>query len=791
MIEKLAQDSKLSIWLRVLGVVGMVFGLAFGIPGVQLLFAGGSWFFAIAGLLTVIAGRLIYRGDIRGTYLYLGVWSGAVIWSLWDVRNLETWFWPLIPRLFSFAVALLAVLVLTPLMPSVRGNKPLRLGFLAGAGVVALGILITAFQMFQPHGVVQNAYSHNAANKIMASTQAMGGDWHFYGRTLAGTRFAPAAEITKDNIDRLEVAWTYHTGQFGDATNSDENTPTYANGMVYACTPYNQIHAIDAVTGERKWMFESNSYAPYSWRCRGLSYYEIPGETGACSRRLAMTAGDARLFSIDADTGKPCADFGKDGIVDLKQGLGYIEPGVYMTNSSPAVSHGKIISGALVVDNFKVGEPSGVVRAWDAKTGAFAWAWDVGRPGNNGPLAEGEQWTPYTPNVWTHIAVDEERGLVFLPTGNATPDVGLQHRRPFDHEYTDTIVAVDINTGQERWHFRTTNKDLWDFDLPSQPSLYDLPDPSTGGTIPILVQTTKRGQIFVLNRETGKPVAEVIEKQVITDNPMPGFEDMAKTQPYSVGMPSIGTDPITEADMWGATPIDLAACRLSFKKLRYDGNEFLAPTTEWGLQYPSALGGMNWGSASIDEQRGILFVNDLRMPMQFRLVPKKDLPKHRWPQDGHAEIAPQLGTSYGIERTVPKSIFGLMCKRPPYGTLSAIDLNTRKLLWQRPIGTIANLDFVGLQTGLAMPLGMPTLGGSLSTGSGLLFFAGAMDHKLRVIDSETGNILREIETPVGSITTPMSYIGPDGKQYIVLSNGGASSAVTALRGDNVIAYRLK
>ncbi|MFV0492858.1 MAG: PQQ-binding-like beta-propeller repeat protein [Pseudorhodobacter sp.] len=785
------EPPKVNLLLKLLGVVGILFGLAITWPGLLLALEGGSWFFLAAGFLTAASGLLIFRGKERGIYLYIGVCLLAVIWSFWDVWPLETWFWPLIPRLFAFFVALFAVLLLAPLMPRIRGDGYVQAGFLGAALIVLIGLGVTVWQMFSPHGVVSNGFARAEGVAISQAALDMGDEWHNYGRTTTGTRFTPADQINRDNIDRLQVAWTYRTGFFADGSVSDQNTPIYANGTVYACTPFNEIHAIDPVSGERKWVYTSNSYAPFAARCRSVTYYEIPDATGICAKRLATATIDARLISIDAETGKPCEEFGEGGIVDMREGMDYFQPAVYMSNSAPTISHGKIVSGGMAVDNYKVGEPSGVVRAWDARTGELAWAWDVGRPGQTGPLPEGEKYTPFTPNVWTHMAVDQERGLIYLPTGNATPDVWLGHRRDFDHEYTATIVALDINTGQEKWHFRTVNKDVWDYDLPAQPSLYDLPDPASAGNIPVLVLPTKRGQLFMLNRETGEPVAEVVDREVDISGAVPEMQGLSPVQPYSVGMPAIGGEALTEADMWGVTPIDLALCRRKFHQLRYSDDEFTVPNLEPGLFYPSALGGMNWGSASIDESRGLLFVNDLRIPMVIKLLTREEVPNEQWPKDGHELIAPQLGTPYGLQRDLMMSALGILCMRPPYGTLTAIDLNSREILWQRPVGTTENLDFIGVQTGIKMPIGMPTLGGSLATASGLLFFDNAGDHYLRIFDSETGDILREIPIPVGATATPMSYIGPDGKQYVVISVGGSSSAVSAFRGDYVIAYSLE
>jgi len=527
-------------------------------------------------------------------------------------------------------------------------------------------------------------------------------------------------------------------------------------------------------------------------RCRGGTYYETPGDAGsaACTRRLALGTVDARLISLDADTGKPCDGFGRAGSVDLRDGMGEVQPGEYMQTSAPTVAQGVIVVGGMVVDNYAVGEPSGVIRAFDDRTGELRWAWDAGRPGDNGPPPSGQTYTRYTPNVWSHMAVDDARSLIYLPTGSATPDMWRSHRRPFDDRYNSSVVALDLKTGQVRWHFQTVHKDVWDYDLPAQPSLYDVLDPKTGQMIPALIQPTKRGQLFYLNRETGTPLAEVQERPVSTTGGAPGLTDLSPTQPYSVGMPQIGGQGMTERDMWGTTPVDLVFCRIGFKKLRYTGDEFTPPSVEPFFTYPGAQGGMNWGAGSIDERRGIFVINDLRLPIVTQLLPRDQVPASDGIPGPHAPVGPQLGTPYGILRTAQQSLLGLLCSRPPYGTLSAIDLHTRQLLWQRPVGTVANLDFVGVRTGIQMPIGMPTLGGSVVTGGGLVFFGSAMDHYLRAFDVETGTEVWKMEMPIGANATPMSYVAANGKQYIVLSVGGATYAAKAYRGDYVIAYAL-
>lgn len=504
-----------------------------------------------------------------------------------------------------------------------------------------------------------------------------------------------------------------------------------------------------------------------------------------------MTTMDTRLFALDARTGSPCKYFGDNGLVDMKRGMGEFEPGMYAFTSAPAVALDTIILGSYLNDNISVLERSGVIRAMDAVTGELRWAFDIGRPGEKGWPPEGETFTRGTPNMWTHAAVDEELGLVYLPLGNATPDVFGPNRRAFDNEYNSSVLALDIRTGDERWKFQTVHRDLWDFDLPSQPSLYDVTDPETGQIVKVLIQPTKRQDIFMLNRETGEPVAEVIEKAVTTTGGIPELEGwMSPTQPYSVGMPKVGGNPFTEADMWGATPIDQLSCRIAFNKVRYTGDEFVPPSVERSLQQQGPQGGFNWGAGSIDENTGMYIINDLRLPMTFQLIPRDEAPPYPKLESGHAPYAPQLGTPYGLQRGQLLSWVGLLCHQPPWGTISGIDLSTRKLVWTRPIGTIEDLDFLGLHTGLKIPIGMPSLGGSVITGGGVAFFGSTMDRYLRALDTDTGETIWQDRMPVGATATPISYVAENGKQYVVISAGGSTYAAPQARGDYNIGYAL-
>jgi len=372
-----------------------------------------------------------------------------------------------------------------------------------------------------------------------------------------------------------------------------------------------------------------------------------------------------------------------------------------------------------------------------------------------------------------------------LPTGNATPDFWGGHRTEADDRYSSSIVALDIATGRERWRFQTVHHDLWDYDVPSQPALYDVPD-GQGGTLPALIQTTKRGQIFMLDRRTGTPIAQVQEQPV----PQGGVVDdwTSPTQPYSLGMPSIGTEPLSEKRMWGLTPLDQLLCRIEFRKSRYEG-EFTPPSERLTIQYPSWLGGMNWGSVSIAENLGYMIVNDTRVATRSRMIARAVYDEKALSGGGHEGNAPQAGTPWGIEQGRFLSPLGIPCQEPPYGTISAVDLATRKVVWSMPLGTTEQTGPLGIATHLPMPIGMPTRGGPVTTSSGLIFIAGTQDFYIRAFDVRTGKERWKGRLPVGAEATPMTYLSPKtGRQFLVISAGGNSA--TKQKGDYVVAYAL-
>ncbi|MDR6713887.1 quinate dehydrogenase (quinone) [Pseudomonas hunanensis] len=778
------------IALIALGLSIAAIGLVMLMGGVRLIALGGSWYFALAGTGLVVAGCLSVLQRQLGTLVYLSVFAATAIWSVWDAGFN---FWPLFSRLFALAVIAFFLILLMPGGKYAGARRPRYVL----AGVTGAGVLVTIYTALQPQPI-QTADGAPAPVPGAAVGAASGGDWRHWGRTPSGTRHAPLDQITPQNVAGLKVAWSYRTGEIPQGgSQTHVVTPLHVDGILYGCTQSSRLFALDAETGQERWTFDPKTEKSIFPRCRGVGYHDASAtalSTSAtadklspvCTRRIIATTVDARIVAVDAQSGQPCAQFGSNGFVNLRIGMDQGNPAFYFPTAAPTVTRDLVIVGGLVWDNQELGEPSGVVRAFDVRTGALVWAWDLGNPAITRLPPEGQSYTPATPNVWSTPAFDEALGLVYLPTGNATPDFWGGHRTQADDNYSSSIVALDISTGRERWRFQTVRHDLWDYDVPSQPALYDVPD-GQGGTIPALIQTTKRGQIFMLDRRNGTPIAE-IEDRPVPQNGVPD-ERLAATQPYSVGMPAIGTEPLSERRMWGLTPLDQLACRIEFRKARYDG-EFTPPSEQWTIQYPGWMGGTTWGSTSVAENLGYLIVNDTRIAVMNRLVPRAHYDAQLSSSGGHTGGAAQRGTPWGVEQRRFLSLLGIPCQQPPYGTISAIDLNTRKIVWSMPFGTTEETGPLGIATRVPVPIGMPTRGGPITTSSGLTFMAAAQDNYLRALDTRTGRELWKGRLPVGAETVPMTYVSPSsGRQFVVISAGGNSS--TLEKGDYVIAYALQ
>lgn len=762
----------------ILGIVGAI--LTAG--GIYLISLDGSWYYASAGLGLMISAYLLFKNKIAGIWVYMAVFALSVIWALIEVGFS---FWPLVPRIVTFIFLGAIALMIVPLFKEERPKNPL--GFVVGGIALAFCFAVYFAMMLQPHDIVRNNFAVKSG-KATAATNEAGNNWISYGRTGEGARYAPFDQINRSNVHELEVAWIARTGDIANQSENkqDQNTPLFIDGTLYQCSATNRVTALNGSTGEILWQFDPAADSPFWKRCRTLGYYD-PGENDDCGPRIILATIDTRLMSLRATDGKICESFGKNGVVDLTEGMGKVKPGFLVPTTGPFVAGNKIILGAWVADNISVGEPSGAVRTYDAKTGAQIWAWDLGNPSITNLPPPGETYTRGTPNVWSAMAFDLDLNMVYLPLGNATPDYYGGKRRDFDDEYNSSIVALNLDTGRRIWHFRTVNHDIWDYDLPAQPTLVDMPD-SNGGTIPALIQITKRGQIFVLDRRTGEPVTKVEQRQTPKADGTAEGEYYAEVQPYSVGMPAIGAEPLTEKRMWGATVIDHMLCRISFKQARYEG-EFTPHSLKKTIMYPGNAGGFNWGGASVDQERNMLIVNDMRMPIMTNLIRREDMDLNAG-LDPHSTISSMYGLPYGFRLVNYLSPIGIPCLEPPWGTISGIDLASRKLIWQQPTGTARDYTVGAIQPQLGFFVGMPSIGGPITTKGGVVFHGGTQDYYLRAYDVETGKILWQGRLPSGAQSTPMTYIDErTGRQFIVTTASGARYNPSNW-GDYIVAFAL-
>ena len=809
MAETSSRSGKgLGIASVLLGLVLLATGLFFAIGGGKLVALGGSWYFLIAGIVTVLSAIQFFRRKSSAVVLFLLVFVGTLIWSLFDA-GLE--FWPLVSRLMVPAGLMLLAFLIWPSLRKHEGKHSLAKPSYAFSALLAAGMVVTLVQMFQPHPTV--AATGEELPLIPVDKAKQQKDWDNYGNTPQGSRFVALDQITRDNVKDLQVAWTFHTGDTPVSPTGngaeDQQTPLQIGNTLYLCTPHNNVIAVEANSGKQIWKREINAKAEVWPRCRGLAYFDAtkplqqpdkPGSSpvpaavlpagDSCQRRILMNTIDARLIAINADNGEFCENFGVHGIVDLKAGLGQAPDPQYQLTSAPTLAGTTVVVGGRVADNVQTDMPGGVLRGFDVITGKMRWAFDPGNVDPNAILMPGKDYTRSTPNSWAPMSYDPAMNTVFIPMGSSSVDLWGANRTELDHKYGASVLALDATTGKEKWVYQTVHNDLWDFDLPMQPSLIDFPQ-KDGSTTPAVVIGGKTGMIFVLDRMTGKPLTKV-EELPMPQGHIPN-EQYTKTQPHSTGMPQIGNQTLKESDMWGATPFDQLACRVAFKSMRYDGL-FTVPDTDKSLSFPGSLGGMNWGSMSIDPNNHLLFVNDMRLGLWVQMIPADTSSIARGSNGGEAintgmGAVPLKGTPYAVNKNRFMSPLGIPCQKPPFGTLSAIDLKTQKIVWQVPVGTVQDTGPFGIKMRVKMPVGMPTLGGTLATQGGLVFIAGMQDYYLRAFDSSTGKEVWKARLPVGSQGGPMSYVSPkDGKQYILISAGGARQSPD--RGDYVIAYAL-
>ena len=788
-----------------LGILLLLMGLAMLAGGIKLVTLGGSWYYLLAGIGFGLSGALLIAGRRAALALYALVLFASTVWALMEV-GLD--WWQLVPRLavwFAIGIVLLLPWFRRPVL---RGQSaPVATGALSVAVVLA-GLAALASQFTSP-GEIKGQLDRDAVPGMTNAAPAMpDGDWQSYGRTAFGDRYSPLKEITPQNAHKLVPAWTFRTGDIpgeGDpGETTAENTPLKVNGMLYVCTPHSQVIALDPDTGKEIWRYDpkistQNAENFKGWAhmtCRGVTYHDenayakvsteqsaaepaaAATSSNSCPRRLFLPTADTRLIALNADTGKVCEDFGTNGAVDLRHNIGTFAPGGYYSTSPPAVTKDLVVIGGHVTDNISNDEPSGVIRAYDVRTGKLVWNWDSGNPEKTTPIAEGETYTRNSPNMWSMFAVDEDLGMLYLPMGNQTPDQYGGDRTEDSERYAAGITALDINTGKVRWYRPLTHHDLWDMDVGGQPTLMDLK--TADGVKPALLASTKQGSIYVMDRRTGEAIVP------ITEVPAPGGavegDHTAPTQPRS----DLNMIPpvLTERDMWGVTPFDQMLCRINFKSLRYDGM-YTPPSLQGSIVYPGNFGVFDWGGISVDPVRQIAFLNPSYMAFTSKLVPQADVAA-MGPRKGETSgVQPNKGAPYGVILEPLLSPLGLPCQAPAWGYVAAVDLTNNEVIWKHKNGTVRDSSPVPIP----LSMGVPSLGGTFTTAGGVAFLSGTLDQYLRAYDVSTGKVLWEGRLPAGGQTTPMTYTGKDGTQYVLVMAGGHGGLGTK-KGDYVIAFKL-
>jgi len=614
--------------------------------------------------------------------------------------------------------------------------------------------------------------------------RAEDGGWPVYGGSPGGGHFTALTQIDAGNVAQLQPAWTYNTGDFsagapGHRATTFEATPILADDLLYVCTPYNRVIALQADTGKAIWTHEpepklDRAYdKQHSLICRGVSHWSEPQPDASkpCQSRIFQGVLDGRLEALDARTGRLCADFGIGGTINLNDldngGVGDVN-----LTAAPVIFEDMVIVGSAISDNHQTNMPSGFVRAFDVRTGQERWHWS--------PIPESARDRVGAGNVWSAMSVDAARGILYAPTTSPSPDFwGGLRGEPLPA--VNAIVALNIRTGELIWQYQTVHHDLWDYDLPAQPTLVDVH--RDGKTIAAIAQPTKTGFLFVLDRETGEPLFPVVERGVPRSTVRGEHE--AATEPAPLKPPPLASQGLPREDIWGITPLDRMACISRIAALRNDGF-FTPPSLQGSIEFPWAAGGSNWGGMAYDPRAHLAIVNAMNIAGYVRLFPAVEFQRRKQEAvPGGPEIAPQFGAPFGMERGLVLSPLGIPCNRPPWGTISAVDLDTGALRWQHPFGAAP------MALGLHAPAkwGAPNLGGPLVTASGLVFIGATSDGKFRALNAWTGDVLWEYDLPYPGAATPMSFQTRDGRQFVVIAAGGSILLQSPI-GDALVAFAL-
>jgi quinoprotein glucose dehydrogenase len=654
----------------------------------------------------------------------------------------------------------------------------LKLGQFFAAGIVGLLFLGV------PGAMAQSA--------SQAAGSGAGDDWPFYGHDAGGMRYSPLTQINRENVATLKVAWTFHVGDISDGSGGKkrsglETTPILVDGTLYLTTAFNRVFALDPETGKQRWVYDpmielAGNYGDGLIN-RGVATWLDPTRAKGkpCRRRIFETTLDARLIALDGATGEPCLDFGNHGQIGLRDVARYI-PAQYHMTSPPAVIDDVVVVGSAIDDNSRVAMPSGVVRGFDARSGALRWKWEPLPPNEDGGAAQddGKKWRTGAGNAWSVMVVDPERDLVFVPTGSASPDYygGL---RPGDDKWADSVVALRGKTGEFVWGFQLVHHDLWDYDSASPPLLTTLQ--RDGKNVPVVIQGNKTGFLYVLNRETGVPVFPV-EERAVPQTDVAG-EVTSPTQPFPLAPPAVVQQKFSAEDAWGTTLEDREVCRERIKSLRNDGL-FTPPSLKGSLSVPGNVGGMNWSGYAYDPERNLLVVNANNLASRMGVVPAEKYWEEADKNTQEAEYTEQAGGPYGMFRTFMfAKAHHLPCSAPPWGTLTAVDMAAGTIRWQVPLGSIA-------PGNPAIPLGAPSLGGPIVTAGGLVFIAGTMiDRGFRAFDVETGKEIWKFGLPTSGGATPMTYqMRKGGKQFVVIAAGGHRGVTEEPQDDSIVAFTL-
>jgi quinoprotein glucose dehydrogenase len=779
------------------GVIYCLIGIALAAGGVELAVLGGSLYYLLAGLGIIATGALLIARKRSALWVFAAVLIGTLLWAIAEIGF--DW-WPLAARgdiIVPMGLWLLVPWVTRNLQdgpPSTQRSMKLPLwgGLAASAVALVIGLLSNY------HEIDGTLASVASAAALQDATDQPDEDWRAYGRTQSGQRYSPLAEITPANAKNLKVAWIFRTGDIKTGNDPGEETfevtPIKVRDTVYLCSQHQRLFAVDANNGKLRWSYDPKVAVNPTFQhltCRGVSYHEdAPAAAvtkgapapGDCLRTIFLPVNDGRMIALNADTGKLCQGFGDHGTLNLQEGMGVQTAGFYEPTSPPIVSDRMIVIAGSVIDNYSTAEPSGVIRGFDVHSGKLLWAWDSGNSDENALSSATHKYTNNSPNSWAPASFDPKLGLIYLPMGVSTPDIWGGNRTPPMERYSSSLVALDVNTGKRVWHYQTVHHDLWDMDLPSQPTLVNLS--TSKGAVPAVLQPTKTGNLFVFDRRNGQLLVPAPERAV--PQGAAAGDRVAPTQPFS----QLTLRPeakLTGADMWGATIFDQLLCRIQFHQLRYEGT-FTPPSEQGTLVFPGNLGIFEWGGIAVDPVRQIAIANTINMPFVSKLLPRGPnnpaAPNDAHPSGSELGVQPMYGTPFGVVIHPFLSQLGLPCMRPPWGYMAGIDLKTMKVAWTRRNGTIRD----NAPLPIPIRMGMPSLGGPLTTAGGVAFLTSTADYYIRAYDISNGRQLWQDRLPAGGQSTPMSY-AVDGRQYVVTAAGGHGSFPTK-RGDYVIAYAL-